>query len=291
MTDTSKSFARETLDEIRSKLTDANAAACGMIEQSTRRQHFTDVRYVTVRWEPYKPDGARQMKAKGRWQEQVGSGDYFRWANCDRPAFAHDPETIEDLRAQLAAANARADAARDAALVEAADKLKSVYRVSITRVGGVDVYGSDAGSPASCYHTILALRDKPAPGVSVRAYLLRHKDTGRECIIDAKRYDPTKLDYWINPAAMASVEITPLGAIAGGGNELQTAPAVTVQEAARVLLGVFEDPDANAPHGFDWQSMYDEMTADHKESLDICGTHDWPSTLIVALRAIAASEA
>ena len=71
----------------------------------------------------------------------------------------------------------------------------------------------------------------------------------------------------------------------------EPAPAVTVQEAARVLLGVFEDPDANAPHGFDWQSMYDEMTADHKESLDICGTHDWPSTLIVALRAIAPPEA
>ncbi len=68
---------------------------------------------------------------------------------------------------------------------------------------------------------------------------------------------------------------------------VDSAPAVTVQEAARVLLGVFEDPYANAPHGFDWQSMYDEMTADHKESLDICGTHDWPSTLIVALRAIA----
>ena len=91
-----------------------------MVEQSTKRQHFTDVRYVTVRWEPYKPDGARQMKAKGRWQEQVGSGDYFRWANCDRPEFAHDPETIEDLQAQLAAANARVDQARDAALVEAA---------------------------------------------------------------------------------------------------------------------------------------------------------------------------
>lgn len=60
------------------------------------------------------------------------------------------------------AANARADQARDKALLEAADRLKSVYRVSMTRIGGVDVYGSDAGSPASCYHTILALRDKPA---------------------------------------------------------------------------------------------------------------------------------
>ena len=149
-------------------MTDTSTDAVDAVEQSTKRQHFTDVRYVTVRWEPYKPDGARQMKAKGRWQEQVGSGDYFRWANCDRPAFAHDPETIEDLRAKLTAANARADHARDAALVEAADRLKSVYRVSMTRIGGVDVYGSDAGSPASCYHTILALRDKPAPAVTVQ---------------------------------------------------------------------------------------------------------------------------
>ena len=167
------------------------------------------------------------------------NGNLWRfWAKTAREIAAKNT----NLSAQLAAANARCEMladsvgkARDDALVEAADKLKSVYRVSITRVGGVDVYGSDAGSPASCYHTILALRDKPAPAVTV--------------------------------------------------------PITTVQEAARVLLGVFEDPDANAPHGFDWQSMYDEMTADHKESLDICGTHDWPSTLIVALRAIAPPEA
>jgi hypothetical protein len=25
------------------------------------------------------------MKAKGRWQEQVGTGDYWRWQNCERP--------------------------------------------------------------------------------------------------------------------------------------------------------------------------------------------------------------
>ena len=75
---------------------------------------------------------------------------------------ARAQDTIARLTAQLAAANARADQARDKALLEAADRLKSVYRVSMTRIGGVDVYGSDAGSPASCYHTILALRDKPA---------------------------------------------------------------------------------------------------------------------------------
>jgi hypothetical protein len=53
----------------------------------------------------------------------------------------------------------------------------------------------------------------------VRAYLLRHRDTGKEDIIDAKKYNPTKLDFWVSPAAMASVEIIPLSAIAGGGDE------------------------------------------------------------------------
>jgi hypothetical protein len=55
------------------------------IEKDGKRWHGEDHRVVFVRWEPYKPDGQRQMKAKGRWQEQVGSGDYWRWQNCDRP--------------------------------------------------------------------------------------------------------------------------------------------------------------------------------------------------------------
>lgn len=81
---------------------DTSPEAIAAIEQSTRRQHFTDVRHVTVRWEPYKPDGARQMKAKGRWQEQVGTGVLWRWQNCERPAFAHDPDDAATLRAQAA---------------------------------------------------------------------------------------------------------------------------------------------------------------------------------------------
>ncbi len=58
------------------------------IENGGKRWHGEDHRVVSVRWEPYKPDGQRQMKAKGRWQEQVGTGDYWRWQNCERPAFA-----------------------------------------------------------------------------------------------------------------------------------------------------------------------------------------------------------
>lgn len=79
------------------------------IEASETRQHFTDVRHVTVRWEPYKPDGRRQMKAKGRWQEQVGSGDYWRWQNCDRPAFAHDPAPSPDVLALVEALTVERD--------------------------------------------------------------------------------------------------------------------------------------------------------------------------------------
>lgn len=36
---------------------------------------YIEVRSVTVyRWLPYKPDGARQMKKKGRWQAHDGYG-------------------------------------------------------------------------------------------------------------------------------------------------------------------------------------------------------------------------
>ena len=88
-------------------------SAIAAIEQSNRRQHFTDVRHVTVRWEPYKPDGQRQMRAKGRWQEQVGSGDFWSWQNCQRPAFAHDPQDPAPLMARIAELEARLEAALD----------------------------------------------------------------------------------------------------------------------------------------------------------------------------------
>ena len=89
-------------------------SAMALIEKSTRRQHFTDVRHVTVRWEPYKPDGRRQMRAAGRWQEQGGSGDYWSWQNCDRPAFAHDPDLTEArIAADVAAERERCAAIAD----------------------------------------------------------------------------------------------------------------------------------------------------------------------------------
>ena len=59
------------------------------IERGNRRWHGEYDTTVSVRWEPYKPDGQRQMKAKGRWQTMTYNGSgYFRWENCDRPAQA-----------------------------------------------------------------------------------------------------------------------------------------------------------------------------------------------------------
>lgn len=57
------------------------------IERGNRRWHGEYDTTVSVRWEPYKPDGQRQMKVKGRWQTMThNTSGYFRWENCDRPA-------------------------------------------------------------------------------------------------------------------------------------------------------------------------------------------------------------
>ena len=66
---------------------------------------------------------------------------------------------------------------------------------------------------------------------------------------------------------------------------------MTAQEAAKLLLSGFEDPDygdANIP-GFreiNWQKLYNAMTEDHTESMEISGYPDWPALLVVALREI-----
>ena len=94
----------------------------------------------------------------------------------------------------------------------------------MTRIGGVDVYGSDAGSPASCYHTILALRDKPAPAVT--APITTVQDAARVLLSDADAVLDLSIEIMRNrkpnngnvmgyqPAVVAA-----LRAIAGGGDE------------------------------------------------------------------------
>lgn len=84
------------------------------IERSNRRWHGTDIRCVSVRWEPYKPDGARQMGTKGRWQEMQIKGDFPRWVNCDRPTNLN--ADTDDTANLLAAAEARMKAAEAEAL-------------------------------------------------------------------------------------------------------------------------------------------------------------------------------
>lgn len=55
------------------------------IEKAGARFHLDQAEMQSYRFEPYKPDGQRQMKAKGRWQRCVATGDYHRWENCERP--------------------------------------------------------------------------------------------------------------------------------------------------------------------------------------------------------------
>jgi hypothetical protein len=46
---------------------------------------YVNVRVTTVttyRWKPYKPDGARQMGVKGRWQR---AREYDGWENAKLP--------------------------------------------------------------------------------------------------------------------------------------------------------------------------------------------------------------
>ena len=70
---------------------------------------------------------------------------------------------------------------------------------------------------------------------------------------------------------------------------------MTAQEAAKLLLNGFTDPwhgDANIP-GFkdiNWQKVYNAMTEDHNENMEISGRPDWPSTLIAGLQEIAGKE-
>lgn len=49
---------------------------------------------TTYRWKPYKPDGQRQMKARGRWQRaQEPDG----WENCSAPAGEWIPNPPKDF--------------------------------------------------------------------------------------------------------------------------------------------------------------------------------------------------
>ena len=72
------------------------------------------------------------------------------------------------------------------------------------------------------------------------------------------------------------------------------APSDGLREAAATILAVLEDPDSLPyEHHPDWQAIYNAMTADHNESVEISGDswHDWPSILIAGLEVMAQDSA
>jgi hypothetical protein len=93
-----------------------------------------------VRWEPYKPDGTRQMGAKGRWQEQVGQGDFWRWQNCGRPEHLQAPGV--DLMPTLAEALRVPEVQAMVALLERTFS-RDVTEDAATRARAVDLLGVD----------------------------------------------------------------------------------------------------------------------------------------------------
>jgi hypothetical protein len=68
------------------------------------------------------------MKAKGRWQEQVGTGDYWRWQNCERPT---------NLRAALEAP--------DAGVAELVEALRALHHAVCGETGFAACVRLDSG--------------------------------------------------------------------------------------------------------------------------------------------------
>lgn len=65
-----------------------------------------------------------------------------------------------------------------------------------------------------------------------------------------------------------------------------------LRAAAATILSVLQDPDS-LPYDQhpDWQAIYNAMTDDHKENMEINGPiewHDWPSILIAGLEVMSA---
>ena len=82
------------------------------------------IEYYHVRWAPYKKDGARQMRKKGRWQCSNGYGGY---ENCDTPERIYpcpiDYDSAAKLKAERDAALARVSALEAALKMMVAEKV------------------------------------------------------------------------------------------------------------------------------------------------------------------------
>jgi hypothetical protein len=92
---TEQSTAKE-LEGLRKRLEEADWRSI----ETAPRDGTPIASYRSVRYLPYKPDGKRQMRAEGRWQESNGYGG---WENCKedpaewRPFYASMNETPEGL--------------------------------------------------------------------------------------------------------------------------------------------------------------------------------------------------
>ena len=83
------------------------------VDQDLQREPEIREGYVLVggpvKWVPYKPQGAKQMKRKGRWKAM---NEYGGWDNCETPAQIWSGFiSYEDMAAHIIALEARVDAA------------------------------------------------------------------------------------------------------------------------------------------------------------------------------------
>ena len=93
------------------------------VDQDLQREPEIREGYVLdgrpVKWVPYKPQGAKQMKRKGRWKAM---NEYGGWDNCETPAqiwsgfisYSEMAEHIIAQREQIEAMEKRVKAARGA---------------------------------------------------------------------------------------------------------------------------------------------------------------------------------
>ncbi len=167
-------------------------------------------------------DGAGNVQAPERiWASNRTNGNCVVSFTSRSEEYSIEYICADRFSYQLAAANARADAARDAALVEAAKNCND------RGVREQENYGLNRATQNyfRARDTILALRDKPAPRVD-----------GWQPIETAPAVLPLLPDM-VDAATAA-------GVVVWWDNEAQKIKmAVTVQEAAKVLLDAFMRKD------------------------------------------------
>lgn len=104
--------------------------------------------------------------------------------------------------------------------------------------------------PSACPNAIEYIRADLPAAVTVKplAYAITDKHSGDVKIIDAAKYDPTKPDFWLSEAAMASVTIDPLY------------PAPVVGNTDPMTIAKYDDELRKAQAG--WRDFHDWWSTD-----------------------------